>query len=211
VTCHDDQAKKIDSAKVPHPGAQSDCTSCHTPHASRTPRLLTPNPVEACLTCHDNQAQAYKTKKVLHDPVFNQKCSICHEGHGGTRDKLLRDNLETLCLTCHGPDAKALAGKDADAGMETILGKAVTLPAGYVAKAPKISLNAGLGHPVPMHPVAGVDPRDKSKQLNCISCHDPHAGDGKNMLTSKDSNVRELCGSCHVAMRAGKSNSGAKQ
>ena len=39
VTCHDEKAKLIDSAKVPHPGAAGDCTDCHNPHASRQPGL----------------------------------------------------------------------------------------------------------------------------------------------------------------------------
>ena len=39
VTCHDDKAKLIETAKVPHPGAMGDCTDCHSPHASRQPGL----------------------------------------------------------------------------------------------------------------------------------------------------------------------------
>jgi predicted CXXCH cytochrome family protein len=200
ATCHDEVAKKIETAKVPHPGAQMDCTSCHNPHAGKGPRFLSPSPVEACLSCHENQAQAYKTKKVLHDPVFNQKCSICHEAHGGTRDKLLRDNVDELCLTCHNVDAKAL--KSTEGGTETIFGKAVTLPAGYVAKTPKIPITrpGGLGHPVPAHPTQELDPRDKNKKMSCVSCHDPHAGDAKNMLVSEKGSVRAMCHQCHKNM-----------
>ena len=44
VTCHDEQAKKIDSAKVPHPGAQGECIACHNPHAGKTPGFIQPIP-----------------------------------------------------------------------------------------------------------------------------------------------------------------------
>ena len=52
LTCHEDQGKKIASAKVQHPGAQGDCTDCHNPHAGRVPRFLEPDPVSVCLGCH---------------------------------------------------------------------------------------------------------------------------------------------------------------
>ena len=39
VSCHDEKAKQIADAKVPHPGAMGDCTDCHSPHASRQPGL----------------------------------------------------------------------------------------------------------------------------------------------------------------------------
>src|SRR5512140_909452 len=32
LTCHEEQGKKIESAKVQHPGAQGECISCHNPH-----------------------------------------------------------------------------------------------------------------------------------------------------------------------------------
>src|SRR5438445_1600935 len=33
ITCHEDKAKQIETAKVQHPGAAGDCTDCHNPHA----------------------------------------------------------------------------------------------------------------------------------------------------------------------------------
>ena len=37
LTCHSEQAEKIEKAKVQHPGAQGDCIACHNPHAGKTP------------------------------------------------------------------------------------------------------------------------------------------------------------------------------
>ncbi len=196
ASCHEETAKKINSAAVAHPGAQGDCTSCHDPHAGKSPRFLKPDPVTACTACHENQATALAKKSTLHDPVFMQKCSICHEPHGGTRPRLLRSDVEDLCIQCHAPQAKALTAQDGSA--EYLFGKSVTLPPGYVAKSPKITLvGRTSGHPMQSHPVAGQDPRDKSKKITCLSCHDPHAGEAKSMLSSAGGSPRALCSSCH--------------
>ena len=58
VTCHDDKAKLIETAKVQHPGAAGDCTDCHSPHASRQPGLPKTNAVDICLGCHSDIADA---------------------------------------------------------------------------------------------------------------------------------------------------------
>ncbi len=81
VTCHSDQAEKIEKAKVQHPGAQGDCTTCHNPHAGRSPGFLQPDPVNVCLSCHTDIAELEK-KAVHHQPAFQQGCAICHEPHG---------------------------------------------------------------------------------------------------------------------------------
>lgn len=199
ATCHDEAVKKIDGAKVAHPGAQGDCTSCHDPHAGKAIAFLKPNPVAVCESCHSDQADAHREKKVLHDPVFKQGCYICHEPHGGNRDHLLRADVNDLCLQCHSPLARGL--KNPETNTESILGDTVLLPVGYVAKAPHLEMDvkSRIGHPVPSHPVSGMDPRGdgKSKPLNCVSCHDPHAGQEKNILLSKDGSIRSLCIDCH--------------
>ena len=103
VSCHDEKAKQIESAKVQHPGAAGDCTDCHSPHASREPGLPKTNGVAICLGCHTDIADLGK-KPVHHQPAFQQGCGTCHEPHGGDREKLLRAEGNKLCLECHGPD-----------------------------------------------------------------------------------------------------------
>ncbi|MGA7257157.1 MAG: cytochrome c3 family protein, partial [Terracidiphilus sp.] len=100
VTCHDDKAKLIDSAKVPHPGAGGDCTDCHSPHASRYPGLPKSDPVSICTGCHSDIADLAK-KPVHHQPAFGQGCATCHTPHGGDIDHLLRASGNELCLECH--------------------------------------------------------------------------------------------------------------
>ena len=81
-----------------HPGAQGECIACHNPHAGATPGFLQPDPVNACLTCHSEQAEQQK-KAHLHQPAFKTGCATCHEPHGGDNAHLLRaKDTNTLCL-----------------------------------------------------------------------------------------------------------------
>ena len=195
-TCHDEVAKKIADAKFPHAGAQGDCTQCHNPHAGRYPRFVRPNPVAVCLNCHADQAEAIKTKSVTHNPVENQ-CSICHAPHGGENPQLLRDQAGNLCLQCHGPDAKAT--KVANSDKVSIFGGAVVLPAKYFETTERLPLVAGKGHPVAKHPVSGKDPSDSKRQITCLRCHVPHAGDSK-LLVTGGGGSGPLCSQCHTKM-----------
>lgn len=198
LACHKETGKKIESAKTPHAGAQGDCTQCHDPHAGRVARFLKPDAVGACLTCHTDLAEARTSKAVLHDPVFEQGCNICHTAHGGERPHLLRTEIDDLCLECHASGAKA--GKPSEGAGETIFGGAVRLPAGYIEKAKRIEVSRqGLGHPVFGHPIRGADPRDKTKQITCVTCHDPHAG-GKRLIVAEAASSRALCKLCHKEM-----------
>lgn len=200
VTCHDDQAKKIDTAKVPHPGAQAgDCLDCHNPHASPQPGLPKTDAVSICLGCHTTQAEEMK-KAHLHDPVFKQSCAICHEPHGGENLHLLRAaNPNPLCLECHGPDAKPQ--KLDSEHVVTIFKGAVKLPENYFDKVVRLPLKYGLGHPVERHPVVDqMDPMNPDKvrvTLNCITCHQPHSSAHADLLAKDQAYSSAFCDSCH--------------
>jgi predicted CXXCH cytochrome family protein len=202
ATCHDDKAKQIDNAKVPHPGATGDCTDCHSPHAGRSPGFPKPDAVNVCLGCHTDQAEQAK-KHVLHQPAFQQGCATCHEPHGGDNDHLLRaKSVNPLCLECHGPDAapKPLPSEH----LVTIFGGKVKLPEDYFAKVPVLPLKYGRGHPVDGHPVSDVtDPQDVSKiraSINCLSCHQPHSSAQPGLLVKDQANNMAFCATCHTNM-----------
>ena len=203
VTCHDEQAKKIDTAKVPHPGAQgSDCLDCHNPHASAQPGLPKTDAVSICLGCHTDVADLHK-KGTLHQPVFKQGCDTCHDAHGNDNDHLLRvASVNKLCLECHGPDSKPQ--KLEAQHVVTIFDGKVVLPENYFAKVPILPLEYGLGHPVERHPVSDlVDPNDRTKvvmAMNCLTCHQPHASAQPDLLVKDQTNNMEFCHSCHKGM-----------
>ena len=199
VMCHDEQAKKIESAKVPHPGAQGDCIACHNPHAGKTPGFIQPDPVNACLACHADQAEQHK-KKYLHQPAFEQGCATCHAPHGGDNDHLLRAATpNALCLECHGPDAKP--GKVESAHLVTIFNGQVKLPEHYFGKVPKLPIKYGLGHPVAKHPVTDrMEANDMTKvrvPINCVTCHQPHSSQQPDLLIGDMANNMAFCASCH--------------
>jgi len=200
VTCHDDKAKLIDSAKVQHPGAAGDCTDCHNPHASKQPGLPKTTAVNICLDCHSDINDQRK-KAVHHQPAFGQGCATCHEPHGGANDHLLRAKGNALCLECHGPDANPQ--KLESEHLLTIFDGKVQLPEDYYQKnkVAILPLKYGLGHPVEYHPVSDVmDPANMSKlkaSLSCMSCHQPHASAQPGLLIKDQQNNMAFCDSCH--------------
>jgi predicted CXXCH cytochrome family protein len=205
VTCHDEQAKAIETAKVQHPGAQGDCTACHNPHAGKSPGFLQPDPVQACLACHSDQADQMK-KAHLHQPAFQQGCATCHEPHGGTNDHLLRAATPNkLCLECHGPDASPK--KLENEHLVTIFDGKVKLPEDYFRKVILLPIQYGHGHPVERHPVTDViDPGTTKvlKQINCLTCHQPHSGANAGMLVKDQANNMAFCMTCHAELTPGK-------
>jgi predicted CXXCH cytochrome family protein len=200
VTCHDEKAKQIESAKVQHPGAAGDCTDCHNPHASKYIALPKTNPVEICLGCHSDIADLAK-KPVHHQPAFIQGCGTCHQPHGGEREKLLRAEGNTLCLECHGPDTVPV--EDKAAGVLKIFNGTVRLPDDYYKrnKVPVLPLKYGKGHPIMGHPVSDVpDPTDVTKfiqKMNCLTCHQPHSSAYPDLLAKDQQNNTQFCAACH--------------
>ena len=200
VTCHDDQAKLIETAKVQHPGAAGDCTDCHNPHASKQPGLPKTTAVNICLGCHSDLEDLRK-KAVHHQPAFGQGCATCHAPHGGENDHLLRAKGNTLCMECHGPDARPQ--KLDTEHVLTIFDGKVKLPEDYYQKnkVAILPLKYGLGHPVEYHPVSDVmDPANMSKvktPLSCLSCHQPHASAQPGLLVKDQQNNMAFCDSCH--------------
>jgi len=198
LTCHEDVAKQIQSAKVKHPGADGDCTDCHNPHAGKSPGFLQPGPVAACLACHPDQGEELK-KKHPHQPASEQGCATCHEPHGSDNAHLLRvKSVNSLCLECHGPDANPQ--KVEGANLVAIFDGRVKLPENYFRQVPILPLKNNLGHPSANHPVSDVlVPRTKSVfQMNCLSCHQSHAGNGSAMLVKDQENNMNFCKTCHA-------------
>ena len=199
VTCHEEQQKQIDTAKVKHPGAQGECIDCHYPHAGKRPGLPRPTNEVACLVCHTDQVKQGK-KASPHQPFVDQGCAICHEPHGGDYKGILRTSSpNSLCLECHGQDSKP--EKLESAHLITIFGGKVRLPEDYFSKVVKLPLKYGRGHPVEHHPVVDqMDPNDVTKvrtPINCLTCHQNHASSQPGLLVHDQSNNLAFCASCH--------------
>jgi len=160
---------------------------------------LKPDAVNVCLTCHSDQAELH-SKKVLHQPAFQQGCAACHDPHGSDHPKLLRAEGNALCLECHAPDAKPTI--DAQNHLALIFGGRVKLPQDYFSKVVRLPLQGGMGHPVLGHPVSDVhDPADETKiktKIGCLSCHQPHASGGRALLVTDQPPNLQFCRRCHT-------------
>jgi predicted CXXCH cytochrome family protein len=139
------------------------CTSCHNPHASDYSNLLIKGIPDICFTCHD---KAQFTKKYKHIIVeIPNGCTICHNPHAENNKNLLLQPVVDLCTSCHAAKADGR----------------------------HILAVAHLGTGESIHPVQGMpDPSDPSKQLSCISCHNPHGSDFHKLFVQKT-----LCERCH--------------
>jgi predicted CXXCH cytochrome family protein len=81
--CHDDFRSKY---KVIHgPAAGGYCTSCHSPHMTKTAKLLIRTGQQLCLYCHDHKMIM---ENEMHSDIGDADCTTCHNPHGGD-DKYL--------------------------------------------------------------------------------------------------------------------------
>lgn len=79
------------------------CTSCHTPHGTRTRASLrkwNKFNEDVCFECHAEKRGPWVFE---HLAVKVEGCMVCHEPHGSpNRFMLLRRDVRRLCVECHG-------------------------------------------------------------------------------------------------------------
>ena len=97
--CHGDiQAAFAQYSAHPVRYAEMTCTSCHAPHDSLFPALLTkPTVNQECYTCHAQMRGPFLWE---HAPVA-ENCNNCHNSHGSTNPSLLKLRPPLLCQQCH--------------------------------------------------------------------------------------------------------------
>lgn len=97
--CHADIRAAFDQYSA-HPVryAEMTCTSCHQPHDSLFPALLSkPTVNQTCDSCH---AQ-YRGPFLWEHPPVPENCNNCHNSHGSTNPSLLKLRPPLLCQQCH--------------------------------------------------------------------------------------------------------------
>lgn len=195
-TCHTEEQEELQKKSSKHPPAEDNCTNCHDPHSSDNARMLKMPMGELCVTCHIERQEEFNTKKFSHPPARELGCITCHSPHATDNKPLLKAKENELCLACHslraGVDAVVKDGKFA-------LFPKTLIPAAYPGRARKVILGSnGRGHPFLGHPVDGVpNPAKKDNELACVSCHNPHAGNFRQMFQN-DLRGQALCLSCHA-------------
>ena len=77
---------------------QITCTSCHNPHGTTTPGLISAVSLnQKCTSCHADKRGPFLW---VHPPVM-ENCLNCHMAHGSNNPSLLRIKQPRLCQTCH--------------------------------------------------------------------------------------------------------------
>ncbi len=158
------------------------CMGCHAPHSSNFDHLVrTPQP-ELCLSCHEKDKF---TRKYVHSIIPVGGCTACHLPHVSNHPDLLPKSAHDLCLTCH----KAKAD-----GRHVVIvpGKRVHPVRGV--KDPSVPWTKKIPDTArPGFEIEVPDPDKPGKEMDCMSCHDPHSSDHhKNLFP-----VQNICGKCH--------------
>lgn len=190
VRCHNDHVK----GEVVH-AATVQCGNCHkvVVEGDATSVVLTRPVKELCSSCHKKAAQ-----QTMHGPYRAGACMQCHDAHHSEQAKLLRARVSTLCSGCHVIDFRGTK-IDYAAKIVTLPSKQ-TLTKSEYDEAPKIELDDGgaTGHPVPIHPVSGMNSRGAG-QITCLTCHHQHSADLANLVRKTEKGA-SICTSCHPGM-----------
>jgi DmsE family decaheme c-type cytochrome len=97
--CHLIQHSRLfRNAHMPVREGKMTCSSCHNPHGTINPALLTYATVnENCQSCHADKRGPFLWE---HPPV-TENCLNCHDPHGSPRQGMLKASPPRLCQQCH--------------------------------------------------------------------------------------------------------------
>ncbi len=184
------------------------CSQCHEDPGSANPFKTKKAGTDLCRTCHNELIDGMKSKKNIHPALdVDSGCLNCHNPHASTQKALLRGNsLFNVCGKCH---ADVIARQDKSLAKHPPVkeGDCIACHSPHssdtelLAQQPSIITLCGgchdwKGHV--SHPMGDnvVDPRDKTRTVNCLSCHKAHGTEYKRMLLFPT--TVELCTQCHV-------------
>ena len=205
--CYGCHARKDQSKSIHTVIRQGSCLSCHAPHSSNFPGLITQPRERICFECHE--PDTLSLKPVKHAPVQEGRCLDCHDAHGGNLPSNVKAESGTaFCLKCH--DAKARQGKGTPGPAYRIdLGRKVVHAA--FKRTDCLGCHDG-GHGSDHLKLLKKNPVDlcygchERKDRNkfphgavlvgdCAVCHDPHSSDQPKLVAKPT--VAETCFLCH--------------
>ena len=202
LICHDDIGDLAEGAPVPHAALEmARCADCHNPHASAQASLVKSPDGAICAGCHSEQAAT--DGEVAHRVIEVIGCEACHEPHGSDNPKLLRLGGDQLCLSCHDPRTIEVPRDDSET---LVLGRFRMSAIDVRAMATlRLSEDRQQGHPIARHRVAGQPTREELKrtdttfkdEMTCLTCHDPHKGQSREILRWDASRSMDACMHCH--------------
>jgi predicted CXXCH cytochrome family protein len=165
--CYACHKRMLNVTYVHGPAGTFSCAYCHG--AQGVAKHAPPKRDAAlCFDCHTDMADKLKKRKYQHGPILAGMCEICHDPHGSPYPALLRAPINDLCESCHE----------------------------QIRKGPHIvRTTTGEGHPLE----GKTDPskQGSGRQMSCISCHNPHAGDVRYFFQNNAEDRMLLCQMCH--------------
>ena len=212
---HGSSKRKIIFDDAHEPVARRECEKCHEESASQTPLKLKKVGMELCKNCHSEMINNVFKKNNVHWPlVDNIGCLNCHSPHASKQKKLLAGTLVDVCGKCH-PDKIALqkiyinnpknetihvpvkegnciachsAPHSSDS---TLLIAGNSMSFGSCDKCHEWRAHS-------THPIGEkvIDPRNKNRIVDCLSCHRAGGTGNKPKMLHYDS-IYSLCIQCH--------------
>lgn len=149
------------------PAGTYSCVYCHKVKGSAK-YAVAKREAALCAECHEDKAAEFKKRKFIHGPIAGGMCEACHDSHGSQNYGQLKAPINELCLSCHE----------------------------VIKKTPHVvRTTTGDGHPLsgrkdPSSPKTG-------REMSCISCHNPHAGDVRYYFVNNAEDRLQLCQLCH--------------
>lgn len=162
-----------------------------------------------CYKCHKKFNKYITSQEYIHGPLGMDGCNMCHDPHGSAQKRLLQKKATTLCVDCHEmqdlfemPVVHPVLNKEGCIACHDQHGSNHSLQLKNSINELCFSCHPNISklkndHPVQGHPVsAPVDPTNKQRPFTCISCHNPHAAENKNLLPEQE--MMLLCARCHT-------------
>ncbi len=196
------------------------CLSCHDPHLSPNPKLLSAPGNALCGRCHSTIVQAAGAD-TGHAPAA-EDCGNCHKPHTSNLRSLLVKEAPALCLECHDPDDPDLRATHLGAslgaldctgchsphgdGNEHLLAKNVhavlsegceTCHEGAFDRLiddGASTLCLGCHDDIGEYAETAVVPHGAMNMVRCVECHNPHASAQPRLVNAPSGGE---CTGCH--------------
>lgn len=194
------------------------CSKCHDMSVNEVKGVAFEDIKKSnCYECHKN----INKEKHSHAPSINWLCTSCHNGKVGIYNQAdenrtkysVPDPIGDVCFSCHKKNqeqwsAKRFHHEPAESGRcnkchnshssqsEFYLRKAAWELCTTCHKDKIEGMHVVKTFGQKPHPTHGVkDPSRPTKELSCISCHNPHVSNAPSLLQSET--VMGLCSRCH--------------
>jgi predicted CXXCH cytochrome family protein len=207
VKCHDDftlNDKKEKKKFIHEPIGAGECTSCHKPHGSDIPRILTSPVEELCKECHEYPVKNDKGADyaVPHEPVKGGECLSCHDAHASDEKGVTKAGDPALCIECHDDPKKGSGGKELPVVHSAVADGCLGCHRPHGSDYKAMTLKGGATLCNECHDDVRLNPEGFANDFihkpvaegNCMACHQIHASTEPKLLALKGN---RFCASCH--------------